>query len=79
MKNDILKNGVGYRVKKLLKSLLTLKLKKEHIFLALTLGCGVLIVYLDNLFLEIFWLFCYSVWLLLYYNLRSESLIEWEK
>tara|TARA_R100000081_G_C4809377_1_gene169925 strand:- start:591 stop:758 length:168 start_codon:yes stop_codon:yes gene_type:complete len=52
------------------------KIKHEHIFCTLFLFCASLIIILDNYFIELFWLFCYSIWLLLYFEKKKDKFFE---
>lgn len=51
------------------------KLKHQNIFGILVLFCAFLVVLFDNFFAELFWLFCYSIWLLLYVEMKKDKFL----
>ena len=52
------------------------KITPRTLFAIISLAFAVLIIIFDNPFLEFLSLFCYSVWLLLYYETKKDKLIQ---
>jgi len=52
------------------------KLKHQNIFGLLIVFCAFLILYFDNFLVEFFWLFCFSIWLLLYMENKKNKFFE---